>query len=126
MRRWGKLLVVLLPAALLLTAAVRFVHHTDREYAQWIALYGKSAARLEAHCAELKTSGVCTAARNRRSFVAELQGYHVSVMAWWWLTYVAMLLAWFAVIISLFSVARAFFRRRGAEVDEPTRRTPKN
>lgn len=118
MSRWGKLLVVLLPAALLLTAAVRFIHHTDREYAQWIALYGESAARLEARCAELKAPGICSAARNRRSFVAELQGYHATVMAWRWPTYVAMVLAWIAVTISLFSVVRRFFLHRRDEVEK--------
>lgn len=126
MSRWGKLLVVLLPAALLLTAAVRFIHHTDREYAQWIALYGESAARLEARCAEIKAPGVCTAARNRRSFVAELQGYHANVMAWWWPTYVAMLLAWVAVIVSLFSVARRILLRRRDEVEKAIPEKSKN
>ena len=59
-------------------------------------------------------------ARNRRSFVTELQGYHANVMAWSWPTYVAMLLAWIAVIISLFSVARRILLRRSTQVDKAT------
>lgn len=112
MSRGGKLLLVALPLALSLTAAVRFIHHTDREYSQWIELYARSAARLEIRCAELKTPGVCAMTRNHKSFVAELQRYHDNVMAWWWPTLGAMLLAWMAVIIPLVPVARRILLRR--------------
>lgn len=112
----GKVLLVALPLALLLTAAVRFIHHTDREYSQWIAFYGERAKRLEERCAELTTPGVCTIARNRRSFVSELQHYHQNVTAWWWPTLGAMLLAWAAAIISFIPVARSLILRRGDEL----------
>ena len=114
MSRGGKALLVALPFAIFLTAAARFIHHTDREYAQWIELYGRSAARLEIRCAELKTPGVCTMARNGRSFVAELQRYRDDVMAWWWPALVTMLLAWIAAIIALVPVeiGRASCRER--------------
>lgn len=114
MTAWGKILAVSLPLALLLTAAFRFIQHTDREYAQSISVYAASAARLEARCAELKTPGVCATARERGSFVAELENYHNKVMAWWWPTLVTMLLAWMAAGIPLFWLARRFFRRRSA------------
>ncbi len=115
MTRWGKVLVVSLALALLLTAAFRFIQHTDREYSQWIQTYGESAKRLEARCAEFRGPGICAAARDRRSFVVELENYRNSVMAWWWPTLVTMLLAWMAMIIPLFRVARRFFHRRSAE-----------
>ena len=126
MSRGGKVLLVCLPLAILLTAAVRFIHHTDREYSQWIALYGERAKRLEARCAELKTPRVCTAARDRRSMVTELQGYHGSVMAWRWPTLVAMVLAWIAAILSLVPVAQRLILRRSADVDTVNRGRPKN
>ena len=119
MSRWGKVFLIALLPALLLTAAARFIYHTDREYSPWIALYGESAKRLEARCAEFKTPGICTAARNRKSMVAELQGYYDSVMAWWWPTLGAMLLAWIAVLVSLLSVARRILLRRSDEIEKP-------
>jgi hypothetical protein len=124
MSRGAKLLLVALPLALLLTAAIRFIHHTDREYSLWIALYGERAKRLEARCAELKTPGVCAAARDRRSIVTELQRYHGSVMAWWWPTLVMMLMSWIAAIISLVPAARTLIHHRGEDVEPVTRGKP--
>lgn len=112
MSRDAKVLLLTLLLALLLTAAVRFIQHTDREYSQWIELYGKSAARLELRCTEFKTPAACTMARNRRSFIADLQRHRDNVMAWWWPTLGAMLLAWMAAIISLVPVARRILLRR--------------
>lgn len=120
MSRWGKVLLVSLPSALLLTAALRFIHHTDREYSQWIDLFGQSAQRLEARCAELKIAGVCAAARKQQAFVGELQSYREKVVMWWWPTLVAMLLAWIAALVSLFRLARRILLRRSTQVDKAT------
>lgn len=126
MNRWAKILLVSVLLAILLTAAFRFLHHTDREYSQWIRIYGESATRLEARCAELKTPRACAAARDRRSLVTEFESYHGKVMAWWWPTLVAMSLTWIAAIVSLFPIARRFFFRRRAEGDVATRGKPKD
>jgi hypothetical protein len=112
MSRWEKTLLIALPTALLLSAACRFIHHTDREYSYWIALYGESMAWLEERCAELSTPGVCGTAQDRRSFLISLESYRDSVKAWWWPTLVLTALAWVAVLASLVSIAWQFVSRR--------------
>ena len=112
MGSWGKLLLIILPVALLLTGAFRFIQHTDHEYASWIEVFGASAALLAKRCAEQKTANACTAAEKRAALVAELNDYRDSVTAWWLPILVAMLLAWVAVLASCFSIARVYIRRR--------------
>ena len=118
MKRWKKTLILSLPVAILLTAASRFIYHTDREYSHWIAVYETSAIRLEARCAALKASGVCTTAEKRRAFVTDLESYRNRIMSWWWPALVTMLLAWMAVILALATAARAMLHRPSNEVHE--------
>lgn len=111
MSRSGKILLVSLPLALLLTAAFRFIQHTDREYSGWIVIYGESTILLEARCAELRTPAACATARGRKALVAEFRDYRDSVIAWRWPVLTAMLLAWVTAIVSCFCIARRFARR---------------
>lgn len=108
MTRSGKALLVALPVALLLSAALRFIHHTDREYSYWISLYGESVVWLEGRCAALNTPGACGTAQDRRSFVSALESYRDSVTAWWWPTLVLTTMAWVAVVALLVPPARKF------------------
>lgn len=112
MSRWGIVLLVALPVALLLSAACRFIHHTDREYAYWIALHGETVAWLEARCAELATPGACGTAQDRRSFLSSLESYRARVTAWWWPALVLTVLAWGAVLAALASIVRGALSRR--------------
>jgi hypothetical protein len=112
MSRWEKIFLIALPAALLLSAACRFIYYTDREYSYWIALYGESVAWLEGRCAELSTPGACDTAQDRRSFLSSLESYRDSVTAWWWPALVLTALAWVMVITSLVSIAWQFLSRR--------------
>lgn len=112
MSRWEKVLLVALPLALLLSAACRFIHHTDREYAYWIALHGETVAWLEARCAELATPGACGTAQDRRSFLSSLESYRARVTAWWWPALVLTVLAWGAVLAALASIVRRALSRR--------------
>lgn len=109
--RWERVLVVALVAALLLSAACRFIYHTDREYSYWISLYGESVVWLGERCAELRTPGVCGTAEDRRSFVLSLESYRDNVTAWWWPTLVLTVIAWIAVVASFFQVVRRFSGR---------------
>ena len=111
MNRWGKVLLAALPLALLLTAACRFIYHTDRDYSQWMAIYGKSTTRLAAHCAERNMPGACSAARDSRLFTDALTTHHAKVMAWWWPTFVSMLIAWLTAIVSMLPLAWSLLRR---------------
>lgn len=112
MSRWDKVLVIALPAALIFSAACRFIHHTDNEYAYWINLYGESISWLEARCAELDTPGACDTAQTRRSFLDSLETHRERVLAWWWPALVATGLAWSAVLASLAAIALRFLRDR--------------
>lgn len=112
MSRWDKVLLIALPAALLLSAASRFIHHTDIEYAYWINLYGESITWLEARCAELDTPGACDAAQDRRSFLHSLESYRERVLAWWWPALVTTGIAWSAVLVALVAIALRFLRGR--------------
>jgi hypothetical protein len=112
MNRWEKVLLVALPAALLLSAACRFIHHTDREYAYWIALHVETVAWLEARCAELATPGACGTAHDRRSFLSSLESYRARVTAWWWPTLALTVAAWGAALAALVSMVRGYINRR--------------
>jgi hypothetical protein len=112
MSRWDKLLLIALPAALLLSVACRFIYHTDRDYAYWIALYGETLTWLEARCAELETPGACRTAQDRRSFLGSLESYRERVVAWWWPALVATCLAWTAALSALFAIVQRLVSRR--------------
>lgn len=112
MTRSGKMFLAALPVALLLSAALRFIHHTDREYSYWIAQYGESVVWLEARCAVLNTPGACGTAQDRRSFVLALETYRDRVTAWWWPTLVLTTVAWIVALVSLIPLARRFLGRR--------------
>jgi hypothetical protein len=114
MSRREKVLLVALPVALLLSAACRFIYHTDGEYSYWITLYRESVAWLEGRCTELNTPGACSTAQNRRSFLSSLESYRQSVTAWWWPTLILTAIAWVAVLAALVSIVwKSLCRHRG-------------
>ena len=100
MSRWGRLLLVSLPLAIALTAAFRFIQHTDQEYAFWVETFGATATQLEARCAASKSPDVCARAKSRRVFSEEFRTHRDAVMAWWWPVLLAMALAWIAAAAS--------------------------
>ncbi|MBI4195603.1 MAG: hypothetical protein HY526_11045 [Betaproteobacteria bacterium] len=120
MSRWGKLLLIFLPLAILATAGLRFIQHTDREYSHWIKVYGESAARLDARCAAVKTPTACDAARKRAAFVEEFEAHRNDVIAWRWPVLAAMLCAWAATLVCLVALGRRLFVRRGVAVNKTT------
>ena len=109
MSRWGKLLLLSLPLALALTAALRFIQHTDQEYAFWMAAFGEIATEFEARCAASRSPDICARASDRKAFADGLKAHHDAVLAWWWPVVVPMALAWAAATIALIAVVR---RRR--------------
>jgi cobalamin synthase len=124
MGRWGKLLLVSLLLAIALTAAFRFIQHTDHEYAFWVSTFGETAARLEARCAALQSPDVCARAKERRSLADELRAHRDAVMAWWWPVLLAMLLAWSAAAVSAAAMVR---KSRCREIlDDPSHGKPGN
>jgi hypothetical protein len=112
MDRRKKILLLCLPLALLLTAACRFIDHTDREYAHWIAVYRDIAAHLDRQCARRKLSEVCARAQERRAFLASLETYREGVVVWWWPAVGAASAAWIAITAVLIALARGHFSRR--------------
>lgn len=123
MSRRGKLLLVSLPLAIALTAAFRFIQHTDHEYTFWVATFGETAARLEARCAALKSPDTCARARERRAFADGFRTHRDAVLLWWWPVLVAMVLAWSLAAICAIAVMRN--ARRSREIPgDPPRRTP--
>lgn len=112
MTRAEKVLLVALPAALVLTAACRFIQHTDQEYSYWITQYGESLMWLEARCAELRTPGACRAAQDRLSFVAALESHRDRVTAWWWPTLALTVAAWLVAGFSSLPIVKRLLRRR--------------
>jgi hypothetical protein len=112
MTGWQKLLVIALPAALMLTAAWRFIEHTDRDYTYWIRLHGESVAWLEARCAELHTPGACGTAQERRTFLTALETYRARVTAWRGPAVVAMLIAWIGAGAAVIAIVWEWVRRR--------------
>lgn len=112
MTRSGKVFLAALPVALLLSAALRFIHHTESEYSYWIAQYGESVAWLEARCAELGTPGACASAQDRRTFVSALESYRDSVTAWWWPALALTIVAWAVALASFVPIARRLLNRR--------------
>lgn len=113
MSRGRRLLFVSLPLAIVLTAACRFIQHTDSEYGFWVQTYGETAAMLEARCAALASPAVCARAVERRSLAREFQTYHDAVMAWWWPALLATLGAWLAALGAGVALAVAAWRRQG-------------
>lgn len=111
-RHWGRWLAVSLVLALPLTAGLRFIVHTDREYSGWITVFGASARLLATRCAEQKTSTACAAAGTRSAMVSELRNYRDNVTAWWWPTLAATLLAWMGALVSCAGFARERIRQR--------------
>ena len=112
MPRWKKAILVASLVALPLTAACRFIHHTDREYSYWIRLYGENVVWLEERCAELRAPGACDRAEDRRSFLAALESHRASVAAWWWPSVILTALAWLTLVASLIAGARGLLSRR--------------
>jgi hypothetical protein len=121
MSRWGKLLIVSLPLALALTAGLRFIQHTDREYTFWLAAFGEITTQLEARCAASRSPEVCARASGRKAFADGLKAHHDAVMAWWWPVVVPMSIAWATTAIALVGVLRTRRRRlaRGASHGNP-------
>lgn len=113
MSRNGKILLSALVLALTLTAGLRFIQHTDREYSGWIEIFDASSRLLAKRCAEQQTLPACTAAANRAALVAELTEYRDSVSAWWWPTLAAMVLAWCVTLASCIGLARKRTGPRG-------------
>jgi hypothetical protein len=112
MNACAKTLIIALPFALLLSAALRFIQHTEREYAMWLDLIGPSAELLAQRCKETETAAICAAARQRQALAAEFRDYHDSVMRWWWPMLAAALAAWAATVVSIACLARRRLRRR--------------
>ena len=107
MNRWVKFLLISLPLAVALTAAFRFIQHTDSEYSFWVDIYTETAAMVEARCVAIRSAAACA----RESRTSEFQLYRDAVMAWWWPALIAAALAWLAVAVSFFGLVR---RRRPA------------
>jgi len=56
MNRWTKLLLISLPLAIVLTAAFRFIQHTDDEYSFWVEIYAETTALVEARCVAIRSA----------------------------------------------------------------------
>lgn len=119
MNRWVKLLLISLPLAVVLTAAFRFIQHTNDEYSFWVEIYNETAALVEARCVALRSSAACA----RDSRVSEFQVYRDTVMRWWWPALLAAALAWLVAAVSLFGVVRHLRHRRRPAVKDAARRT---
>ena len=100
LNRWAKLLLISLPLAVALTAAFRFIQHTDNEYSFWVEIYAETAALVEARCVALRSPAACA----RESSVSEFQVYRDAVMLWWWPALLAMALAWLISAVSFVGV----------------------
>jgi len=112
MTRWNRALLFALPAALLLSTALRFIHHSDREYSYWIDLHREGVAWLEARCAELHTPGACGTAQERRAFLDSLEAYRARVNLWRWPVVVLAAVAWAGVIVALAVLLWRLLQRR--------------
>ena len=115
------MLLVSLPLAIALTAAFRFIQHTDHEYTFWVAAFGETAALLEARCAALKSPDICAKARERRSFADEFRTYRDAVVLWWWPALLAMALAWSLAAVSAIAAMCKVRRSRETPGDPPAR-----
>lgn len=113
MNRWNKVLLVAVPLALVPTAALRYIDHTDREYSRWIETFDAGAALLDKRCADPRTPAACTAAGRHRALIAEYRDHRDSVVAWRQPVLAASLLAWAVVLVSAFRVVRGLFARSG-------------
>lgn len=112
MTRWDRMVLIALPAALLLSVSLRFIHHSDREYTYWIDLHREGVAWLEARCAELHTPGACGTAQERRAFLDSLESYRARVNFWRWPVAALAAVAWAGVIVSITALLWQSLRRR--------------
>jgi len=108
MNRWAKLLLISLPLAIALTAAFRFIQHTDSEYSFWVDMYAETAALVEARCVAIRSAAAC----GREAQISEFQVYRDAVMVWWWPTLLAAALAWLVATVSLVATLRGARGRR--------------
>ena len=122
MNRWVKLLLISLPLAVVLTAAFRFIQHTDNEYSFWVEIYNETAALVEARCVALRSPAACA----RDSRVSEFQVYRDAVMQWWWPALLAAVLAWLVAALSFLGVIRHGRGRRSLAAEDAARRTSAN
>ena len=112
MNRWAKLLLISLPLAIVLTAAFRFIQHTDDEYSFWVEIHAETTALVEARCLAIRSAAAC----GRTARVNEFQVYRDAVMAWWWPVLVAAALAWTVAAVSLVATLR---HARGRRIRAP-------
>ena len=112
MNRWTKLLLISLPLAIALTAAFRFIQHTDNEYSFWVDMYAETAALVEARCVAIRSAAAC----GREARVNEFQVYRDTVMAWWWPALLAAAVAW---LVAAASLVATLHQARGRRIRAP-------
>ena len=117
MNRWTRLLLISLPLAIVLTAAVRFIQHTDNEYSFWVDMYAETATLVEARCVAIRSAAAC----GREARVNEFQVYRDAVMAWWWPALLAAALAWLVAAVSLVATLRYARNRRVRTIEGAAR-----